>query len=212
MIGNFDTANDRPDTENLLALVAQGNRDAENQLLDRHRERLKRMVDARLDARLVKRGDPSDVVQEALVEASRTLATYVTHRPVAFYPWLRQIAMNKLIDIHRTHLLTLKRSVQREAEFAADNTDSGSLARWLTGLVSQAQSPVDALIQQEVSQTVFRALESLDDDDREILMLRHVEQLSVAEVAEILGIAVGAVKSRHFRAIQQLRRWLDNDV
>src|SRR5262245_5167631 len=103
-----------PDTEELLRRSQAGDRHARGALLQRHRKRLKRMVSLRLDRRLAARLDPSDLVQEALAEADRRLDDYARDRPVPFYPWLRQLAWDRLADAHRRHLRAGRRSVTRE--------------------------------------------------------------------------------------------------
>src|SRR3954449_6327982 len=107
-----------PDTDQLLASASQGDATARNRLLERHRPRLKRMVAVRLDRRLAARVDPSDVVQEALAEAARLLPGYLQERPVSFYPWLRRLAWERLVKLHRRHVAAGKRSVAREAASA----------------------------------------------------------------------------------------------
>src|SRR5438093_9616573 len=102
------------DTEQLLERAAGGDAVARDQLLQRHRDRLKRMVAVRADPRLAARVDPSDVVQETLAEAAARLDAYLRTRPLPFYPWLRQIAQQRLIDLHRRHVQAGRRSVMRE--------------------------------------------------------------------------------------------------
>src|SRR4051794_39451684 len=103
-----------PDTEELLARAGRGDRSARGELLARHRARLERMVGFRLDRRLAARVDPSDVVQEALTEAAGRLSDYLRQRPLPFYPWLRQFAADRLVELRRQHLQAAKRSVLRE--------------------------------------------------------------------------------------------------
>src|SRR5262245_8049497 len=103
-----------PDTEQLLAQASHGDAAARSQLLQRHRGRLKRMVAVRADPRLAARVDPSDVVQETLAEANARLDAYLRDRPLPFYPWLRQLAQQRLIDLHRRHVRARRRSVTRE--------------------------------------------------------------------------------------------------
>src|SRR3954468_14879787 len=103
-----------PDTDDLLDSAARGDQAAREELLARFRTRLRQMIAVRLDRRLAPRLDPSDVVQEALAEAARRLPDYLRERPLPFYPWLRQLALERLIDLHRHHVRASKRSVQRE--------------------------------------------------------------------------------------------------
>ena len=102
-----------PDTDQLLDRAGRGDRDARDRLLDRCRPRLRSLVALRIDPRLAARVDPSDVVQESLAEADRRLADYLRDRPLPFYPWLRQLALERLADLHRRHVRTQKRSVRR---------------------------------------------------------------------------------------------------
>jgi RNA polymerase sigma-70 factor (ECF subfamily) len=196
-----------PDTEQLLALVEQGDRDARNRLLDRHRGRLRELVNLRIDPRLAARVDPSDVVQESLAEADRRLPDYLRTRPLPFYPWLRGLALQRLTDLHRRHVRSLKRSVRREeARFPLLSDDSvQDLARRVSG---RGSSPSAGLQRREAQQGMRAALEALPERDREVLVLRHLEQLSVREIAAVLGISEGAVKVRHLRALERLRRAL----
>ncbi len=116
-----------PDTEQLLLAVSHGDTTARGQLLERHRPKLRRMVAVRLDRRLAARVDPSDVVQESLVEAAARLDEYVRDSPLPFYPWLRRIASDRLVDASRKHLHAGRRSVERE-EPAALPGESGRIA------------------------------------------------------------------------------------
>src|SRR5436309_4126243 len=103
-----------PDTEQLLEAVRRGDAQARGRLLERHRSKLRRMVALRLDRRLAARVDPSDVVQESLAEAAARLDDYVRDRPLPFYPWLRRIAADRLVDAARRHLRAGRRTVERE--------------------------------------------------------------------------------------------------
>src|SRR5947199_4295375 len=118
-----------PDTEQLVERAAHGDAAARQQLLTRHRPRLRRMVAVRLDRRLAARVDPSDLVQETLAEAAEDLSDYLRRRPIPFYPWLRQIACQRLIDVHRRHLHAGKRSVTREEPPALTDQSALELAR-----------------------------------------------------------------------------------
>lgn len=195
-----------PDTEALLALAAAGDAEARGGLLDRHRERLARMVACRLDRRLAARVDPSDVVQEVLFEADRKLDRYLSDRPLPFFPWLRQLAWEHLATLHRRHVRARKRSVLREGEALPEE----SAALLADRLVTSATSPTQAVLRDELRQRVRLALAALPERDREVLVLRHLEQLSVAETAQVLGLSQGAVKVRHLRALERIRAIMDN--
>jgi RNA polymerase sigma-70 factor, ECF subfamily len=104
-----------PDTDQLLQQASEGDPRARGQLLDRHRSRLRDLIALRLDRRLAARVDPSDVVQETLAEAAARLSAYLRKRPMPFYPWLRQLALDRIGEMHRLHIKVHKRSVEREA-------------------------------------------------------------------------------------------------
>jgi RNA polymerase sigma-70 factor (ECF subfamily) len=198
----------QPDTEELLEQAATGDSDARQQLLARHRDRLRRMVAYRFDRRLAARVDPSDVVQEVLVEANRKLDRYLRDRPLPFYPWLRQLAWEHLATLHRRHVQAQRRTVKLEEPGVLGLPDE-SAAELADRLMDRASSPSQQLVRQEQRQRIERALRRLAERDREVLVLRHLEQLSVAETAAVLGVSVGAVKVRHLRALQRLRTFLD---
>src|SRR5262249_32255789 len=152
-------------------------------------------VAVRLDRRLAPRVDPSDVVQETLAEAVRRLPDYLHHRPLPFYPWLRQLALQRLIEVHRHHVRAGKRSVQRE-QGALPPLPDESAAALAQRLFGRGSSPSAHLQRREVAQRVQAALLQLCQRDRELLVLRHLEQLPTRDVALVLGLSEGAVKMR----------------
>jgi RNA polymerase sigma-70 factor (ECF subfamily) len=164
------------------------------------------MVSIRLDRRLATRVDPSDVVQEALLEAAARLDEYVGNRPLPFYPWLRRIAVDRLGDAYRRHSLAGRRSVQREEPPGLPDESVLELAG---RLLAPTSGPSARLQRQECRERVRAALEALPDRDREVLVLRYLEDLSTAEAASVLGIGEGAVKMRVVRALQRLREVLE---
>jgi RNA polymerase sigma-70 factor (ECF subfamily) len=198
-----------PDSDELLARTAHGDRAARDQLMTRHRARLRKMVAYHLDRQLRARVDPSDVVQEVLAEASRKLPEYLRRRPLPFYPWLRQMAEAHLIDLQRRHLHAQKRTVRREEAGALAFSDE-SAAELAKQLATSATSPSQRLLREEARQRVQTALQQLSSSNRQVLELRHLEQLSVAETAAVLSISEGAVKTRHVRALQRLRKLLED--
>jgi RNA polymerase sigma-70 factor (ECF subfamily) len=198
----------QPDTENLLDQAAQGDADARERLLARHRDRLRRMVAYRFDRRLAARVDPSDVVQEVLLEANRKLDRYLRDRPLPFYPWLRQLAWEHLATLHRRHVQARRRTVRLEEPGVLGLPDE-SADELAKRLVDTTSSPSQRLVRQEQRQRIRQALLRLAERDCEVLVLRHLEQLSVAETAAVLGISAGAVKVRHLRALERLRGLLD---
>jgi RNA polymerase sigma-70 factor (ECF subfamily) len=200
----------QPDTEQLLACAAEGDPAALGQLLERHRQRLRHMIALRLDRRLQARLDPSDVLQETLAEAARRLADYARLRPLPFYPWLRQLAWERLVQLHRRHVRAGKRSVRREqADLPISEESALELA---DRLVSRGSSPSARLHRSEQRRRVQAILEQLAESDREVLILRYLEHLSTQELAAILGLTPAGVKTRQLRALQRLRDLLDDDI
>jgi RNA polymerase sigma-70 factor (ECF subfamily) len=198
------------DCEQLLRRAGQGDPLARQQLLVQYRQRLRQMIAVRLDRRLAARIDPSDVVQETLAEAVQQLATYLRQPPLAFYPWLRQLAWKRLAALYHRHIRAGKRSVCREAHGAPPLPDESALD--LVGrLLARGSSPSARLRREELRGRVRAALVQLPVHDRELLVLRHLEQLSTPEIAAVLGITVGAVYTRHLRALERLRGLLGPD-
>jgi RNA polymerase sigma-70 factor, ECF subfamily len=196
------------DTEQLVAQASAGDLAAREQLLVRHRARLRQMIASRLDRRLAARVDPSDVVQEALAEAAGKLSDYLRFRPLPFYPWLRQLAWQRLVDLHRRHVRAKSRSVTREEGQALPLADE-SAVQLADRLLAREMGPMSLLLQAELHCRVRRVLETLPDHDREVLVLRHLEQLSTKEMAAVLEISESAVKMRHVRALERFRDELD---
>ena len=198
-----------PDTEELLNQAARGDRSAVDALLGRHRDRLRGMVRLRMDSRLAARLDPSDVVQEALLEAAAKLPEYLVKRPVPFYPWLRRLEWEKLVKLQERHRDAGKRSVLREetVDLRLPDDSVRNLAR---RLAARGSSPSQQLMHREMCERVRSALARLPEGDREVLVLRYLEELATAEVAAVLGISEAAVKMRHRRALDRLSRLLDD--
>jgi RNA polymerase sigma-70 factor (ECF subfamily) len=193
------------DTERLLTRAAAGDAAARDMLLTRHRQRLRRAVARRLDPRLAARLDPSDVVQEALADADRKLAAYLRDRPLPFYPWLRRLALERLLHLHRRHVRAGKRSVTREDPAATADEPGHDPRR------PETVGPASAVVRAELADRVRAALDRLAAADRAVLLLRHFEQLPVREAAERLGVSEGAVKVRHLRALRRFRDLLASE-
>jgi RNA polymerase sigma-70 factor (ECF subfamily) len=196
-----------PDTEHLIEQASQGDSDARQQLLERHRGRLRRMVAVHLDRRVAARADPSDVVQEALADAAAKLSAYLRERPLPFYAWLRRLAWERLVKLHRRHLRARRRSARREEPGVLDLPDNSAveLAR---RLVASGTSPSRHLDRAELQARVRGALARLEEREREVLVLRYLEGLATKEIAAVLGVSEGAVKMRHLRALDRLRALL----
>jgi RNA polymerase sigma-70 factor, ECF subfamily len=201
------------DTDTLIRKARQGDRVAREQLLVRHRGRLRQMIAFRLDPRIAARVDPSDVVQEALTDASRKLSEYLKHRPIPYYPWLRQLALERLVKLHRRHIQAQKRSVTREEDWLPPLPDESAVELadrlGVEGLQAQASgTPVGRLLREELRRRVRTILDQLGPRDREVLVLRHLEQMSPREMSAVLEISEGAVRVRHLRALQRFRELL----
>ncbi len=144
-------ASQEPDTEELLTQARQGDSSAADRLLARHRDRLRQMVMLRMDPRLHKRFDPSDVVQESLATAHKRLPKYLSEQPLPFYVWLRQIAWNHLVDLHRRHVQAERRSVTREHPWDIALSDQSAL-KLADRLPATVSSPSRRLLRAELSQ------------------------------------------------------------
>ncbi len=192
----------------LLRAAAAGDKQALDQLFQRYRSRLKRMVRLRMNSRLQGRIDDSDVLQEAFLDASRKLGDYLDDPQIPFFLWLRSIIGNKLLEVHRTHLGTQMRDATREVSLhrgALPTANSMSLAAQLLGKFT---SPSNAAVKTERRIQLQEALNNIDEADREILALRHFEQLSNAEVALELGIEISTASKRYMRALARLQKIL----
>jgi RNA polymerase sigma-70 factor (ECF subfamily) len=196
--------------ETLVERAANGNEAARAELLDRYRGRLRRVVAMRLDKRISARVDPSDIVQEAMRDAFRRLPEYFAEPQISFYPWLRRIAWDRLVDMYRTHVAAERRSVLREHTGAPSLNDE-SVAELAHSIVTSSINPGRRAMLAEMEGRTKAALMLLKPHDREILVLRYLEQLGVEEIAGVLGISQTAVTSRHLRALQRLRRLLGDD-
>ncbi len=196
---------DPAETRHLLDRVAGDDPTAEGRLWERHREPLRRAIVLRLDRALGRRVDASDVVQEVMLKASGRLADYLKDPALPFHLWLRQIARDHVIDAHRKHRVAAARSVDRERPTAAPAfADRSSID--LAGQLRDPQlTPAAAALRRELERRFRAALGELDEDDREIILLRHFEQLSNGEAARALGLSGPAAGMRHLRALRRLR-------
>jgi len=198
------------ETEDLIRRASDGEKVATEELFARHRDRLRQMVAVRMDPRLAARVDASDVVQETLVEASRKLPEYLQNRPLPFYPWLRQIAWERLVDLHRRHVRAQKRAVGRQSwQHTLPDRSTMALA---DRLLASGTTPSGHFAREELRDRMKTALTELPPHDREVMVLRHLEQLSTREIASVVGMTEGAVKTRHLRALQRLRGLLNDQL
>jgi RNA polymerase sigma-70 factor (ECF subfamily) len=191
-----------------LRRAAAGDEEALRALFGLHRDRLKRMVHLRLSRRVAGRIDDSDVVQEAFVEVARKLPEYVRDPKLPLFLWMRLLTALKLAEVHRRHLGTQLRDADREVTLHRGGlplADSVSLAAHLLGTLT---TPSQAAVKAETRLLVQEALNSMDPIDREVLALKHFEQLSTSEIAEVLGLSKAGAGSRYLRAIKRLREIL----
>jgi RNA polymerase sigma-70 factor, ECF subfamily len=201
-------SSDDPNTEDLIRRAGQGDQTAAQSLIALHGRRLRQMIAVRLDPRLARRVDPSDVVQEVLVEVVRRLPDYLRRQPLPFYPWLRQIAWEKLARLRRDHLDAERRSVHREVEPEMMLSDE-SIAQLAKHVAGGASSPSRQASRKETRVLVRRALAQMEEIDREVLVLGFLEHLDAGEVAAVLEITENAAKVRQFRALDRLGRLME---
>jgi RNA polymerase sigma-70 factor, ECF subfamily len=174
-------------------------------VLERYRPRLRRMVALRLDPRLQGRVDPSDVIQETYLEAASRLAEYLRQPTMPFFLWLRFLVGQKLVTLHRHHLGRQMRDAGREVSLYRGRLPETSSAALAAQLLGREARPSEAAIRAELKIRLQEALNSMAPLDREILALRHFEQLSLAEAAEVLGMTESGACRRHLRALKRLK-------
>ncbi len=195
-------------TQELIEQARGGDAKAVDELLARHRESIRRMIGLRLDRAVVPRVDASDVVQDVLLEASRRLDEYLRKPSMPFHLWLRCLAQDRVIDAHRRHRKAQRRTVDREQRLHKEWADRSSLE--LAGqLIDRELTPATAALRHELESRFQEVLQELGDDDREIILMRHFEQLSNQEVAATLGLSEAAAGMRHLRALRRLRLLLE---
>jgi RNA polymerase sigma-70 factor (ECF subfamily) len=196
-------APDSTETRGLLEQVSQGDRQALDRLLERHRPGLQTFIEARLGPRLRTRLDPSDVVQDALLDAVRRMDDFLERRPMPFRLWVRKTAYERLLNYRRDHQKRARRSVHREVPLP--ERSSLLLAR---PLLARGHSPSELVAVRELAERVSRAVAGLAEADREILLMRHVEELPYEEIACLLEIEPPAARKRYGRALIRLQKVL----
>jgi RNA polymerase sigma-70 factor (ECF subfamily) len=197
------------ETAGLLRRAAQGDQAAWGALLVRSRDRLRRMVALRLDRRLQGRVDPSDIIQEAYIDASARLADYARQPDMPFFLWLRFLTGQRLLRVHRQHLGAEMRDAAREVSLYRGALPAATSAALAAQLLGRDTRPSEVAIRAERSIRLQEALNSMDPLDREVLALRHFEQLSNGEAARVLGLQEPAAAKRYVRALKRLRLILD---
>jgi RNA polymerase sigma-70 factor (ECF subfamily) len=194
---------DSRETEDLLEQAAAGDTLAEERLLRRHRPCLRAFVEAHLDPALRARLDASDVVQEAQLEVTRRLPDFLRRRPMPFRLWLRKTAYERLLMLRRRHRGAARRAVGREVTLP----DRSSLAV-AQNLLAPNSSPSRRADREEQARRVQEALARMAEADREVLLMRHYEDLSYEDIGCILGIEPAAARKRHGRALVRLHKAL----
>lgn len=197
---------DSAKTRALLERVAQHDADALDELLARHRAGLREFIEIHLDPQLRARVDPSDVVQDTQMELVRRMEDFLAQRPMPFRLWMRKKAYERLLNLRRDHLLRERRSVRREV--ALPDRSSLALAR---PLLANQPTPSQEAEARELAERISRAVAQLSDADREILLLRHAEDLPFEEIALFLDLAPAAARKRFGRALIRLQNRLHEE-
>jgi RNA polymerase sigma-70 factor (ECF subfamily) len=193
-----------PEVETWLRGLHRGQPQALASLFDYYRDRLRQMVRLHMDPRVAARVDPSDVLQEAYMDASRQIETYLREPKVAFYVWLRGLAWERLLNLRRTHVGSQRRAVGRELPLPEESS-----ARLVQQLLAASDStPSEHLLKDELQRRVRTSLEALGPSDREVILMRHFEFMSNLEVAQALGLSASGAAMRYGRAIFRLKEIL----
>jgi RNA polymerase sigma-70 factor (ECF subfamily) len=200
--------NNSADSVDLIERARRGDREALGALFARHRDRLRRMVEVRLDPRLQARLDASDVVQDAYVEVVERLEEYLRDPKLPLFLWLRLVVGERLLKLHRHHLGTQMRDAGREMSLYRRALPAATSAALAAQLLGKHTSPTQAAVRAERILRLQEALNTLDPVDREILSLRHFEELTATESAQVLGIEESAAAKRYFRALKRLKQIL----
>ncbi|QDU78429.1 ECF RNA polymerase sigma factor SigW [Polystyrenella longa] len=198
-----------PDIEELEQRLIEGDRAALAELFQVHYERLWRIVHFRLDPRMHGRIDADDVLQDAFIDAEKRITTVLHESPGSVFIWLRLIVNQTLTDLHRKHLMAQKRSAKKEIRVNHQKYSSESTSFALSfHLLGHLTSPSQAVLRTEISENLEAALSSLSEIDREVLALRHFEELTNSETAQILNLTPQAASVRYIRAIKHLKHVL----
>ncbi len=196
---------DLDETKSLLERANKGEEAAFQELFRRHKARLLQAIALRIDRRVAARVDASDVLQETYLEAFKRLPRYLQVRPMPFYLWLCWIAREKVLTLHRRHLGADKRAVTHEAPLLPADSSATFVSAVIAG---HEPSPSQALAKTELAERLRLALGKLDDDERDLILWRHFEQLSTREMAQLLEISEAAAAKRYIRAVERLRKIL----
>jgi RNA polymerase sigma-70 factor, ECF subfamily len=175
------------------------------EVLAQHSPRLRAIIELRLDPRLSQRVDADDVLQDVFLEAQKRVARYLNDPSVPVFVWLRGVLLDTLIDIHRRHLGAQMRDAGQEVSLMVPRLPEASSMALAVYLAGSLTSPSQAAIREETAQQIDIAMSEMDQTDREVLILRHFEQLTNDEVAAIIGVKKAAASRRYMRALARLR-------
>ena len=195
---------DPAETQGLLEQARAGDHSAFEELFNRHRMRLQKAIAIRMDRRLAARVDASDILQETYLEAFQRMPKYLQQEGMPFYLWLHWIAREKVLGLHRRHLGADKRAIRREVPLMPMD----SSAQFVSGMIGRGPSPSQELAKAELAEMLREALGELDDDERDLILWRHFEQLSARDTAQLLQISEAAAAKRYIRAVDRLREIL----
>lgn len=191
-----------------LERARKGDAAAVGVLLEGHRDRLRRVVTLRLDRRLRGRVDENDVLQDAFLEAINRIDEYLRRPTMPFYLWIRFLTCQRIQELCRVHLGAQKRDVRRETPLAEPEYPEATSEVLAAQLLGKLSTPSQALMRSEMQARLREALESMEMLDREVIALRHFEQLGNSETAQVLGINESAASKRYIRAIKRLKEIL----
>lgn len=189
----------------LISRIEEGDDHAFAELFSHHRDRLKRMLDRQMDNRLRRREDASDILQQVYIYAHQQIRRYVYEPKMPFYLWLRKLTKQRMIDSHRRHLTAEKRSIRQERTINRRSA-AGASASLAIQMAACLASPSQMAMKAELVSQVAQALESMDQIDREIIALRHFDEMRNCDIAKVLGIKEAAASNRYMRALEQIGR------
>jgi RNA polymerase sigma-70 factor (ECF subfamily) len=198
-------SHEQDDTAALLRKADSGDAAAVEELFSRHRCRLRRMVQLRISPILRGRVDASDVIQESFLEAWRRLDDYLKNPTMPFFLWLRFLTRQQLFAIHNRHAGVKARDPRREVAIYDGALPGASTEALAIQLMGHLPSPSEAAVRAELQLRLQEGLDALDPEEREILVLRHFEQLTSAEAAKEIHISEAAAAKRYLRALRRLK-------
>ncbi|MEO0479542.1 MAG: sigma-70 family RNA polymerase sigma factor [Planctomycetota bacterium] len=193
----------------LLERLRNGDESALSELFDLHRARMRRIVQFRMHPRVLQRVDPDDVLQEVWLDAQKRIGSYATQEDPSGFLWLRLVLGQTMIDLHRRHVGAQRRSAKQEVSLhhgAGPAAQSDAMSIHLSGSFT---SPSGAVQRDEMVVLLRESLDEMEEMDREVLMLRHLEELSNTEAAAVLGIQASAASNRYVRALARLKGLLE---